>query len=359
MNKDSSPDIQRILEAGNSAPSGENCQPWHFVVSGTSIEVHLLPERDQSAYSWGQRTSYLANGAVIENIVIAASVEQYRVEVTYFPDQKNAWHIATLRLHKDLSTHPDVLAPFIHARVSNRKPYSKKPLKDEEQEALTTAVREAHFGSLVLAMERETLHHLGRVGSTNEEVMLANQSLHQFFFSHVNWTREEDEKKKIGFYIKTLELPPPVEILFRIFRNWSIMSLLSLIGFNRIVASQNAKLNASAAAIGALTIRTTEPLDFVKIGRTVERLWLTATSLGLAFQPLTGLFYFNLKIMHGEGDIFSPYQRKLITNACDKASRLLGAEGTQIAFMFRIGRGADPSARAIRFPLKDVVTAVS
>ncbi len=92
-----SPEFERILTAGNSAPSGENCQPWHFVVRGASIEVHLLPERDQSAYAWGQRASYLANGAAIENMVIAASAEGYRVIVNYFPTPNDANHVRDAR----------------------------------------------------------------------------------------------------------------------------------------------------------------------------------------------------------------------------------------------------------------------
>lgn len=359
MSKGITPDIERILLAGNNAPSGENCQPWHFVVRGTAIEIHLLPERDQSAYSWGQRASYLANGAAIENMIIAASVERCRVEVKYFPNPADMWHVATMILISDPSLDPDPLASFVHTRISNRKPYKKDPLTGEERKALVAAVAEAGYGSFALSEERKDIGHLGRIGSTNEEVMLANRSLHQFFFSHVSWTKEEDEKKKIGFYIKTLELPPPAEIMFKVFRHWSAMRIFGAIGFNRIVAKQNGATNASAAAIGALTIAGIEPLDFVKIGRTIERLWLTATALGLSFQPLTGILFFKLKIAGGEGEAFSLGEQKLITDAYQESSRIFNADGKHIAFMFRIGRGDAPSAHAIRFPLKDVVTVQS
>jgi nitroreductase len=350
------PEIERILHAGNQAPSGENCQPWCFVVRDQAIEVHMLPERDQSAYSWGQRASYLATGAVIENIVVAASTERYRAEAYYFPNAKDDSHIATIELAKDPRLQVDPLAAFIDTRISNRKPYKKGSLTDEECTALIRAAGGEE--SFVLIENPEELKRLGRVGATNEEVMLANQSLHNFFFSHVSWTKEEDEKKKIGFYIKTLELPPPAQVMFKAFRHWSVMSKLSKIGFNRVVAKQNAATNASASAMGALMLERTEPLDFVKVGRAVERLWLTATSLGFAFQPLTGVLFFKLKIAGGETDAFSPEEQKLIMDAYAEASQIYKAGERHVAFMFRIGRGDAPSAHAVRFPLTEAVSVV-
>ncbi|MHB8710093.1 MAG: hypothetical protein ACYC6X_00905 [Minisyncoccota bacterium] len=350
------PDLERILEEGNSAPSGENCQPWHFVVRGTTIEIHLLPERDQSAYSWGQRASYLANGAVIENMVVAASAEQYRAEVHYFPNPGDEWHIATIVLTKDSTIELDPLAQFVSKRISNRKPYKKDPLTGEERKALANAATHGGYGTFVLVETPEEISRLGRVGSTNEEVMLANRSLHQFFFSHVSWTKKEDDEKKAGFYIKTLELPPPAEKMFKLFSNWSVMRVLARLGFNRLVAKQNAVTNASASAIGALVIDRTEPLDFVKIGRTVERLWLTVTSLGLSLQPLTGVLFFKLKLDDGKREGFSSREQKTIIDAYQEASRIFQADGEHIAFMFRVGRGDAPSAHATRFPFSEAVT---
>lgn len=351
-----SPALEHILEAGNSAPSGENCQPWRFVVHSETIEVHLLPERDQSAYSWGQRASFLASGAAVENMVIAASMEGYCADVVYFPNRDDRWHVANICLEKDDGVKIDPLAVFITKRITNRKAYANDSLTSNERKAFLSAVHVD--GDFFLTEKRDDINRLGRVGSTNEEVMLTNQELHNFFFGHVNWTKEEDGKKKVGFYIKTLELSPPAEIMFKVFRHWPIMRILGAIGLNRIVAKQNGATNASAAAIGALMIADTEPLDFVKIGRTIERFWLTATSLGLSLQPLTGVLFFRLKIVAGEGEVFSLREQKLITDAYQEASQILKADGKHIAFMFRIGHGDEPSAQAVRFPLSEVVSVI-
>lgn len=353
-----SSDVERILEAGNTAPSGENCQPWRFVVREEVIEIHLLPERDKSAYSWGQRAAFLAAGAVIENMVVEASARKYRADVAYFPERGGEWHVADIVLHKDTSIAADPLAAYITRRITNRKPYAKQPLTNSERAALFAAA--AQVGSkLAFIEERRNIDRLGRVGSTNEQVMLANRALHNFFFSHVSWTKEEDERKKVGFYIKTLELPVPAEAMFKMFRHWPIMRILVAIGFNRVVARQNGTTNAAAAGVGALMIEGVEPLDFVKVGRAMERLWLVAATHGLSFQPLTGVLFFKLKIEAGGDTIFSPDEKKLIMDAYRDASRICNAGGKHIAFMFRIGHGDAPSAHAVRFPLEAVVTMAS
>lgn len=352
--------LERILEAANSAPSGENCQPWHFVVRGNIVELHLLPERDQSAYSWGQRASFLANGAVLENLTIAASVEGFSANISYFPNAEDNFHVATVTLSKDDSVHPDPLAAYVGKRVTNRKPFSKEALSKEVRERILEAARASGYGTFVLVEERSAIERLGRVGSTNEEVMLANRSLHHFFFSHVSWTKEEDAEKKIGFYIKTLELPPPAQAMFKLFKHWRVMRVLSQIGFTKIVAKQNAVTNASAAAIGGIVLEGVAPIDFVRIGRTVERVWLTATALGLSFQPLTGVLFFDLLIENGGGSkFFSPAEQETIRTAYARAAEAFQAGDRHVAFMFRVGKGEKPSAQAVRFPFRDAVSVVS
>lgn len=348
------PDLEFILSAGNQAPSGENCQPWKFVVSGNKIDLHLLPERDQSAYNWGQRGSYMSCGAVIENIVIAASSRGYATDIVCLPTSSNAEHVASINLRKDPSIKADSLAEFISRRVTNRKSYKIEPLTSNERETLSHV--ESIEAQVVLVEDRSAIEDLARVGSTNEEVMIGNKALHQFFFSHINWTKEEDEQKKIGFYIKTLELPPPAVFSFKIIKSWSVMKVFRSLGFPKVVAKQNAATYAASAAIGAILLAGDTPLDYIKGGRALERIWLTVTSLGLSLQPLTGILFFDLRISHGDTDLFSADEQKKIISAYETAQGVLSTGSRRVGFMFRVGRGEAPSAQAVRFPIKDVVT---
>lgn len=349
------PRIKSILAAGNQAPSGENCQPWHFVVSGNTIEIHITPERDQSYYNWGQRASYMAAGAVLENMLLAATAVSYRADAVLFPNS-DANHVATITLSGDPVVRADPLEAQIFLRVTNRKRFTPIKLSDQEKKQLTDSVESSFPALLYLTDSREDIQRLSQVAATNEEIMLSNPELHAFFFGHINWTKEEDTAKRSGFYIKTLELPAPAQAAFYVIKNWSVMQFLLKLGFHKFVSSQNAATYAASSGFGAIAIKSDEPLDFVGAGRAFQRLWLTATKLGFVLQPVTGVLFFKLKIDGGEGSVFSQEHQAQITEEYATAQKIFNATDKRLACMFRIGSGEAPSAHAARFDLESVVT---
>ncbi len=346
------PHITRILEAGNSAPSGENCQPWRFVAGESSIEVWNRPERDRSPYNWGQRGSYIAIGAAIENIVLAAGTEGFSAQIQYFPGPAD--HVATISLTSGGLR--DELADVIAQRVTNRKPYRKVSLTTEQRKTILAASQTSQDPELRFVEAPKEIVALGRIGSINEEIMLANEALHSFFFSHINWTKREHDRNTTGFYIKTLELPPPAVLIFKLLRSWRRARFLCRLGINRFIARVNGTTNASASAIGAIAVSGIEPLDFVRAGRLLERVWLSATRSGLSMQPLTGVFFFKLLCDDRSIDLFSKTERSVIESGCTDAQQIFGIENKRIVAMFRIGPSKPPSARSSRFPLESALS---
>ncbi|MCE9541693.1 hypothetical protein K8R03_04035 [Candidatus Kaiserbacteria bacterium] len=342
--------IRYALEKALRAPSGENCQPWRFIVKGETVELWNRPERDTSPYNWGQRASYMANGAALENFCLAASERGAACDVRYFPST-DITHIATIAISGQAL--PDPLAAFIEARTSNRKAYAADPLSDSESMRLKNAAP-GFMGEITLVDDSATLKTLGNIGAVNEEVMLTHKAIHHFFFSHINWTKEEDDKNSIGFYIETLELPPPARAGFRLLRAWSRARCMTALGMHKMVRSQNGATNAAAAAFGALSIPSLEPRAFVDAGRALERVWLTAAASGLSLQPLTGVLFFRLLIQGGDDGTFSAAQRALITDSYDTAKAAFGIHGN-LVFMFRVGRAEAPTARASRLPFASSV----
>ena len=123
--------FEKIIDAANHAPSGDNCQPWRFVVKDKEIYIYLLPERDTSLYSWGDRASIIANGAAIENAIIAANHLEFEADLTIFPN--SAEPLLTAKIHLSPSEKkPNDLYESIFKRCTNRKPYSEFNLTDEQ-----------------------------------------------------------------------------------------------------------------------------------------------------------------------------------------------------------------------------------
>ena len=348
---------RRIIEAGIRAPSGENAQPWRFRVEQNSIELLDDPKSDTSLYNLRRRGTLIAMGAAIENMTHAANSLGHRVSLESFPQGENDPLVARLSLHenKDKGVRNGGLTRAIGQRTTNRKPYRLDVLKSEDVNALQEAAEvfaESGVG-LVRVTDRDAIKRLAIVGSTNERVMLGNRELHAFFFQHLTWTKEEDDRIKRGFYIKTLELPLPIEKLFRAFSFWPLMRVLKSIGFTALVGKGNAQTYASSGEIGLITIPADEPSHYLVAGRLFERLWLTATLRGLALQPLTGTIYLGYAIQEAPTH-FSREERARIVRQVGVARELCGQ--SRIAIMYRIGYPlSPPSARAARFPVESLL----
>ncbi|MCC2666572.1 MAG: putative flavin-dependent oxidoreductase, partial [Gammaproteobacteria bacterium] len=94
-------DLKQIIASAIQAPSGDNCQPWKFKVDKNQIYLINLPERDTSLYSWGQRASYVAHGAAIENISVTAIKLGYETHIELFPNKLDQNLVAKIVFDKN------------------------------------------------------------------------------------------------------------------------------------------------------------------------------------------------------------------------------------------------------------------
>ena len=79
--------IKKIIEVAVNAPSGSNSQPWRFKVREGVIEIIAEPEKDHPILNFRNRGTWIAHGALIENIVILASAFGYKAGVSIFPNK--------------------------------------------------------------------------------------------------------------------------------------------------------------------------------------------------------------------------------------------------------------------------------
>lgn len=341
--------IQAILELGVQAPSGENAQPWKFKVAGDEVSLFNIPENDQSLYNFGQRASYIAHGAVIENIQVAASHFGLNLSVNLFPDEHDPNLVAKMIL-KQSDTKEDPLYQFIAKRSTNRKPYKDDGIAPEIIEQLSQSSQGAAGVNVKFVSDPSKIGEIANIASLNDRLLLENKELHDFFFSHLHWTLEEETEKRSGFYIEVLELLPPAKVLFRFFKYWSLMKIFNALGMPKVGAKENSKIYASAPAIGIISISGEANGDFVEVGRSLQKMWLTITSKGLSMQPLTGILFFHQRIKAGKGDEFSPEQKQAIENAYAGIASIFSITNGVIAMMFRIGYAEPPTASSLKMP---------
>lgn len=336
--------VARIVDLARLAPSGENAQPWRFAVEEQTVEVVNVPEADRSLYNLGQRGSLVGHGCLLETISIAASAEGVRADVDLFPADGRQDAVARVML-AEARVERDPLHSAIASRCTNRKPYAAEPLGQEEREQLLLVE------GIRLAEEPETVRRLAAAAAANEEVALANRNLHGFLFESIAWTAEEERSRGRGLLVDTLELPPEALPTFKRARSWPRVWLANRFGFARKIAAVNAGRYRAAAAIGAVVVPGGSREHHVEAGRRFQRLWLTATQLGLSLQPLTGICFLHEAVAAGDDHRLPRRHVELVKRAYNEIAGTLAGDGQTIPVLFRIGRGGEPSARSSRLPL--------
>ncbi len=342
--------MKKILELAVRAPSGDNCQPWEFVHEGDKVMVYNVPSRDQSLYNWGQRASYIAHGALTENIVVAATQYGLRSSVRFLEPTPGENLIAETTFYPDHLAGEDALARALSLRSTNRRPYHKEPLNPDVRDALKQAGYAYPEARAVWVEEREKIEAIAAAASVNERIVFENEALHGFLFSHINWTEEEDNEKKTGFPLKTFEVPPPAILIFKLARSWSRLKKANLFGLSRLIAKQNASVYAQSACLGAIKMRGVTEKEYFMAGRALERIWLTAAHHQLGMQVLAGVPLLAHGITHGAVTSLSPEHKELIRQAYRSIETACGAADAALALLFRIGKSDPPSAHTKRLP---------
>ncbi len=343
-------DIKKILDAGVQAPSGDNSQPWRFEVSDNCISIYNLPGKDNPVLNYEQRGSYIAHGALVENIVIASMKFGYTATVRSFPDHRDRTLTARIVLSAKQAV-PDPLAAFILRRHTNRRPYEDAPLVSYERNALRASVN--HFNasqniSFAFIADPQLKWSLAAASSSIEEVILENRELHKLFFSDIVWTEKKERKIRSGLFVATMEFILPQKIIFWLASHWPIIKVLNVFGLSRFIAREDTKLYATGAGFGVLLLKNSQAEDFLLAGRAMQRLWLTATSLDLSIQPIVALVFAAMRINSDIDNYFSPGHVAIIKSNYNIVQGILNAPRQTVAMLFRIGHADSPSAFSSR-----------
>ncbi len=339
--------IKKILAVAVTAPSGDNSQPWWFHIEGDSLEVHMYPTKDNRILNFKLSGTHIAMGALIENITILAQNEGMDSSVALFPDTTNFDFVAKIDFtQKNMSK--DSLAPAIPLRCTNRKPYKGTQIDPDILTEIAQSGDMIKPNHVRFITDKKSIKELADASSTMERVALETESIHKLFFESIVWSEEEERAKGMGLPIKTTELPPPIQLLFRAIRHWNIAKTLNYIGLSFLASKANAQTYATGAAIGIVVADEFDKFAYVHAGRIFQRVWLSATTHGLAFQPVTGILFLGQRVLANETEVFHKKHIPLIKRSYATITRLFTLEKGVPAMLFRIGYAGEPTAKTQR-----------
>ncbi|MBI5469149.1 MAG: nitroreductase [Deltaproteobacteria bacterium] len=343
--------LNSIIEYGVKAPSGDNCQPWRFRFDKDRLLIINDEARDTSLYNVRNIASFVAHGALLENMQIAAVSFGYDMAAVLFPKGEKNSVIAAVEFKRSQAK-ADELFPYIRKRCTNRWPY----LRVELEENITRALREEAMsfpgGEVFLAGGEREKKIIAGAASLNDRLLFENRRLHDFLFDHIRWTEKEAKETRDGLDIMTLGLNPVQRRLFKALKSWEFVKTLNRVGLSRLVPMQTYKLIKGSSAVGLVAMKGTSPESFVAGGRLLERVWLRATSLGLSFQPITGSTFLIQRLYLTDGEGLDNAHKDLLLGAEKELKRVFPIEkDNAIIMLFRVGYASTP-VLSLRLPAK-------
>jgi nitroreductase len=350
--------IESLVAYAVSAPSGGNCQPWRFVYRGGALLCYFDETRSRTLLDFGHTASILVIGAAVENLRLAALAIGKEPRLVPFPDPADPRLICRVEFAEggELAGEDAELFPAVGVRVTNRRLGPRVPLDPSAAAALFNTAERAG-ARLELRSAPTELDALGAIIARGERLRLLNRRMHGEMMGEVRWNAGEVASTEDGLDVATLELTPTDLAGMRLISSWSLMEAVAKLGAGRGLERPAKKSVAAASAVGLLSYPGTESKTWFEAGRALERLWLRATVLGLAFQPMTPLLYLFARVAHGDSTGLDSRDLTELARLRGEFETIFAAEPSRVeAMLFRLAKVGPATARSLRRPARSVLT---
>ena len=258
-----------LLRYATLAPSTRNTQPWQFRVGDDSIEIRIDLARAQPIADTDRREMFISAGCALENLLIAARRFGYATQTAVAPDASDPLLAARVRFtpgERAMSTAEGALFDAILLRTTNHGVYDGRAVTQIELEALAQAAAD-------VGMTLDWIYDGERHTRIEALVMRADALL----FARADYRHE------LGDWIGTGAFGTP----------WLLSTLgrfaVSYLQPAKSFAQADQKALISSFAIGVIGASEDTRAAQVRTGQALERVYLKATELGLALQPVSQL----------------------------------------------------------------------
>jgi tRNA A37 threonylcarbamoyladenosine dehydratase len=350
-------EIEELLEAAVLAPSGGNMQPWYWYYDLNRLFLFLDRHQSYSLLDFEHRGSYLALGAAIENLSLAAKNRKLELRIQTFPDAGNDELVAIL----DIKRNEDIalaegevgLLKSIGYRQTNRILGAREEV-DANLISQLVAIGEGTEFCISEVSDLERIRHVADLIADGEKVRLMHEWGHHDFQNEIRWNEAENQATKNGVDIETVDLTPSDIAGLKIVSDWHSVAELRSIGEEKGAKFRDLALKTfdSTSVLLLLSSKNDDPRQYLEMGKVAERLWLKATSLKLAAQPV-GAPLFLAARGAAEPKTYTEYQLKILKNLLTQMPAIFDVAGQNPLFLLRIHK-ADYAKRALRKPLEQV-----
>jgi hypothetical protein len=242
----------------------------------------------------------------------------------------------------------------IRRRGTNRRLYDARALDDMTLTALRNAtppleiVRTHWFG-------RERVRLLGPIVEEAETLVYANARLRDAALAGMRFDARDREEVTHGLSVGSLELSASDRIALDSLRRSPNDLLASMV--SKRMGARARKLIESASGVCIVSVRGSDPVSDVVVGRCVQRAWRALAHLEIEAHPMTSIMGMEAMLGIEEtgsfGDLASEPTAAVITNLRSAFPSV--EKGSRVAFMMRFGWAPPAAVRVGRHALTESV----
>ena len=305
--------LRFLLRYAILAPSNRNTQPWRFAVHRDQVTIHSDASRWQRVSDPHKRELFISLGCALENLLIALEHFGFGHIVTRSPgaeDESIAAQVAILdhpgALPRDASLFKAIVKRHTHHGRYRRRAVGAGTL-DKIREC-----KVEHDLELMLTSDGPIKRAVDRLMLEGDALALANPRY----------------RKELAECIGEGAFGGPW--LLSLAQEFAVAHL----GVEKVIARGDHKALMSSPVFGLISGHSASGEARIKAGQLLERVYLTATALGLFLQPISQLLEVERVRM--------------------KVAKLFRAGGVPL-MAFRLGYADTPGHRTPRRPLEEVL----
>lgn len=294
--------LRFILESAILAPSADNHHRVRFRLDQDALRVTYTEPPLPPPGGYKRALVLMSLGALVENLVIAASRFGMRAEPSCLPDPpQSSWELP-IHLQPD-QVEADPLWKLIPLRHTNRRVIFRgprmTPVEQAEVDAAAHALPNCQLAWLDEPDMRRRALRLMRLAETER---FRTRLFHAELFSAIRFETGWKESCPEGLPPGALGVEPPLRQVFALLRHWPIMRLANLIGAHHMMGWRACDLPCRLAPhLGLLAVKNPDDQSVFEAGRAFQRIWLTATGQGRVLQPMPASAIFALAGARDEG----------------------------------------------------------
>jgi|JI10StandDraft_1071094.scaffolds.fasta_scaffold37864_3 molybdopterin/thiamine biosynthesis adenylyltransferase len=345
--------LHEILNAAAAAPSAGNNQKWkwHFLKSNLIIYV----DKDKEyAYSDNLNiASLIGIGCCLENIALKSESIGLKADITLCSKELFPAAACVSFSKFDDKRKNNSLAKYIFERRTTRS-NTVKYLGDKSKYDHFAALITSPSIKLDFVFDGSKIAKIGALVCKGDRIRFTNRQGHQEFFTReIRWNEVDSKEQKDGLDVTLFDLAPIDIVGLNLSKDIDVIDFINEIGGGKGFERISSKSFSNADSIGFIYTSSFSNNDLIEAGRTIQRIWLKATELGMGIFPMTVLPMLTSFVYSDKHKFNTTKSIKELQEIKKELDDLLKPEADhKFVFMFKVHGVEEKERRSVRHPIQ-------